>query len=169
MERDLFTEKYRLARVDKGTPGSTPGVPRPRVVLLQGAFDIINYGHIRAFKRAKSEGDYLIVALNTDTLLRDYKSREPVLPWWQKKVIIESIKYVDKVVPARWFSPLSLLKKHAVDVYCITREWESTKTEEMAYMREKGGKTVFLPRYAHVVPTSEIKRILLREAKGDAA
>ena len=38
------------------------------VVLLQGAFDILNYGHIRAFKYAKAQGDYLIVALNTNEL-----------------------------------------------------------------------------------------------------
>src|SRR5579862_4906746 len=42
---------------------SSMTTPRPRIVLLQGAFDILNYGHIRAFKFAKSLGDYLIVAL----------------------------------------------------------------------------------------------------------
>jgi glycerol-3-phosphate cytidylyltransferase-like family protein len=38
--------------------------PRPRVVLVQGAFDILNYGHIRASRYAKAQGDYLIVALS---------------------------------------------------------------------------------------------------------
>ena len=135
-----------------------------KIVLVQGAFEIINYGHIRAFKRAKSEGDYLIVALNTNRLLKAYKGRDAVLPWSQKKAIIESIRYVDAVIPARYFSPLELLKKHRVNVYCLTREWEDTKAKEIEYIRSIGGRVVFLPRYAGAIPTSEIKNRLLIEA-----
>lgn len=139
-----------------------------RIVLLQGAFEILNYGHVRAFKRAKSLGDVLIIALNTNALLRKYKKREPVLPWRHKKVILESIKWVDKVIPAHNASPLSLLKKHKVDVFVLTREWEKSHPDSIAYMKAKGGKVSFSPRYAGVVPTSEIKRRLLAEAKHGA-
>jgi glycerol-3-phosphate cytidylyltransferase len=134
-------------------------------VLLQGAFEIINYGHIRAIQRAASEGDYLIIALNTNALLRKYKQREPVLPWQHKKTILQSMRYVDLVVEARTFNTLPLLKRWGVQVYCLTREWESYKAPEIAYMKSIGGRVVFLPRYAGVVPTSEIKRRLLEEAK----
>jgi cytidyltransferase-like protein len=136
-----------------------------RIAFLQGAFDIINWGHIKAFKKAKSYGDYLIVALNSDELLREYKGREPVLPYWQKKFIIESCKYVDKVIKASEFSPLRLLKRYDVDVYCATREWQSTKKAEMEYIKSKGGETKFLPRFKGVIATSKIKQILLKEAQ----
>lgn len=136
-----------------------------RVVFLQGAFDLINWGHIKAFQKAKSYGDYLIIALNSDELLRKYKGREPVLPYWQKKFIIESCKFVDKVIKATEFSPLELLKKYDVDVYCITREWESSKKAEIAYITGRGGKVKFLPRFKGVIPTSKIKKILLEEAQ----
>ncbi len=136
-----------------------------KTVLIQGAFDIINYGHVRAFKRARSLGDKLIVALNTDRLLWKYKKRKAVIPWKQKKVILEAIRWVDEVIPAPEFSPLKLLKKHKVDVYVLTKEWENTKTEEIAYMKGKGGKVSFSPRYAGVVCTSDIKRRLLKEAR----
>jgi glycerol-3-phosphate cytidylyltransferase len=134
-----------------------------KIVLLQGAFEIINWGHIKAFEEAKRQGTYLIIALNTDKLLTKYKDRKPVLPYWQKKFILESCKYVDKVIQAPDFSPMKLLKKHKVDVYCLTREWKATKTKEMAYMKRKGGKIHFLPRYKGVIPTSAIKRKLLQE------
>jgi len=136
-----------------------------RIVFLQGAFDIINWGHIKAFQKCKSYGDYLIVALNSDELLREYKGREPVLPYWQKKFIVESCKYVDKVVKASEFSPIKLLKRYDVDVYCITREWESSKKAEMALIASKGGETKFLPRFKGVIATSKIKQILLKEAQ----
>lgn len=138
---------------------------RPKkIVLIQGAFDIINWGHIKAFERAKSHGDYLIVALNSNELVKKYKGRDAVLPWYQKKFIIESCIYVDKVVKATEFSPLKLLKQYKVDVYVLTREWQDTKEKEISYMKKKGGKVVYSPRFKGVVPTSTIKKILLQEA-----
>jgi glycerol-3-phosphate cytidylyltransferase len=131
-------------------------------VLLQGAFDILNYGHIRAFKFARAQGDYLIVALNTNELIRDYKGREPVMLWSQKRRIIEACRYVDKVVPARKFSPLELLKRYRVDVYVLSREWEHTKTAEIAFMKQKGGRVCFSRRF-NGVSTSAIKATLLKE------
>jgi glycerol-3-phosphate cytidylyltransferase len=138
---------------------------KKRIVLLQGAFDIINWGHIKAFERAKGLGDYLIIALNSNDLVRKYKGRDAVLPWYQKKFIIESCVFVDKVVKATKFSPLELLKRYDVDVYVLTREWAETKEKEIAYMKAKGGIISWSPRFKGVVPTSKIKEILLKEAK----
>jgi glycerol-3-phosphate cytidylyltransferase len=135
---------------------------QPRVVLLQGAFDILNYGHIRAFKFARAQGDYLIVALNTNELIRDYKGREPVMSWNHKRRIIEACRYVDRVVPAREFSPLKLLKRYKVDVYVLSHEWEHTKAAEIAYMKQKGGRVCFSRRFRGV-STSAIKATLLKE------
>jgi len=133
-----------------------------RVVFFQGAFDFINWGHIRAIKRAAAQGDYLIIGLNTDKLYRKYKGREPILPFWQKKEILESIKGVDKVVPARTFSPMNLLKKYNVDVYVLAREWENTKAEEIAYMKAKGGKVVYTIRPRGLISTTEMKETILK-------
>lgn len=138
---------------------------KKKIVLLQGAFEILNWGHCKAFARAKALGDYLIIALNSDELLREYKKREPVLPFYQKKYILESNKHVDKVIKATEFSPMKLLKKYDVDVYVLTKEWEDTKAEEIAYMKSKGGKVSFSPRFKGVVCTSDIKKILLKEAQ----
>lgn len=136
-----------------------------KIVLFQGAWEILNYGHVRAFKRAKSLGDYLIVALNTNQLLRKYKGREPVLPWKHKKAILESIRWVDKVVPANRPCDVAMLKKYKADVYVLTKEWEEAHKAEIEWMRANGKKVSFSPRYAGVVCTSEIKRRLLAEAK----
>ncbi|MFA6325470.1 MAG: adenylyltransferase/cytidyltransferase family protein [Candidatus Paceibacterota bacterium] len=138
---------------------------KKRIVLIQGTFDLINWGHIKAFQKAKSHGDYLIVALNSNELVKEFKHREPVLPYYQKKFIIESCKYVDKVVKATKFSPMELLKKYDVDVYVITQEWKHTKSIEISYIKNKGGEVKISPRFRGVVCTSDIKKILLEEAK----
>lgn len=136
-----------------------------RIVLFQGTFEILNWGHVKAFERAKSHGDYLIVALNTNKLVRKFKGREPVLPWYQKRDIIKACRFVDKVVSAPDFSPLKLLKRYKVKVYVLTREWKDTKAREIAYMKKVGGRVVYSPRFKGVIPTSEIKRRLLKEAQ----
>lgn len=142
---------------------------KQKVVLFQGAWEIINYGHVRAFRRAKQlagPNGILILALNTNALLRKYKKREAVLPWRHKATILRAIKWVDKVVPAHNASPLELLKKYDVDVFVLTREWEASHPDSIAYMKSKGGKVFFSRRYAGVVATSEIKNRLLKEARG---
>ena len=132
-----------------------------KTVLIQGAFELLNSGHVRALKLAKSYGDYLIVALNTPELIKDYKKRTPLLSYKDKKSIIESVRYVDKVVSARNFSPLELLKKYNVDVYMIAPEWLETKAEEIAYMKSKGCKIKMCHNYKGVIRSSDIRRMLL--------
>ncbi len=138
---------------------------KKRVVLFQGAWELVNYGHVKAFQRAKAQGDVLILALNTNKLLKKYKKRDAVLPWYQKKKILESIRWVDKVVPAHNASPLSLLKRYNADVFVLTKEWEHAHADSIAYMKGKGGKVFFSTYYKDVVSTSEIKRRLLAEAR----
>lgn len=135
-----------------------------KIVLLQGAFEILNAGHVQVFKRCREQGDYLIVALNTNALLKKYKGRDAVLPWQQKKLILESIRWVDKVVPAHDFSPMRLLKKHKVDVYCLSKEWLETKAEEIGFMKSKKGRVFFTHDYK-VIRTRQIKKALLEEAQ----
>jgi glycerol-3-phosphate cytidylyltransferase-like family protein len=102
------------------------------------------------------------VALNTNELIRDYKGRESVMAWSHKRNIIEACRYVDKVVPAREFSPLNLLKRYQVDVYVLSYEWEHTKAVDIAYMKPKGGRVCF-SRCFQGVSSSAIKATLLKE------
>ncbi len=144
----------------------TDKMKKKKVVFLQGAFEIINGGHVQAFKLAKSYGDYLIIGLNTNALIKIYKQRSPVMSWKEKATILRSIKYVDKVVPAPAFSPIELLRKYDVDVYCLTEEWTSSKKVEFKYMEHKPtGEIKFLPRFKNATATSIIKKILLKEAE----
>lgn len=134
----------------------------PKIVLLQGAFDVLNYGHVKAFERAKAQGSYLIVALNTTALIRRYKGSTPVIPWYQRKYIIESCRFVDRVVRAPDFSPLELLKQYRVDVLVLSREWRKTKKREIAYIKRKGGR-VFWSRRFKGISSSQIKARIIKK------
>ena len=68
-----------------------------KVIVVSGGFDPIHSGHIAYFKSAKSNGDKLIVALNSDSWLEKKKGKF-FMPFHERKIIIESIKFVDEVV-----------------------------------------------------------------------
>lgn len=66
-------------------------------ICVSGFFDVIHIGHIRLFKDAKNIGKELVVILNTDgALIR--KKGYVFMPFKERKEILESIQYVDKVV-----------------------------------------------------------------------
>ena len=68
-----------------------------KLIVVSGGFDPIHSGHIAYFRSAKSHGDKLIVALNSDAWLEKKKSKF-FMPFDERKAIIESIKFVDEVV-----------------------------------------------------------------------
>lgn len=68
-----------------------------KVVLVSGGFDPLHSGHISYFKDAKSLGDYLIVAVNSDAWLSNKKGRY-FMPWRERANIIKELNCVDEVI-----------------------------------------------------------------------
>ena len=68
-----------------------------KIIIVSGGFDPIHSGHIAYFKSARSHGDKLLVALNSDSWLENKKGKF-FMPFNERKAIIESISYVDEVI-----------------------------------------------------------------------
>ncbi len=64
-----------------------------------GVFDMFHIGHLNVLKNAKKMCDYLIVGVSTDELVIHDKNKRPIIPFEERIKIVESIKYVDEVVP----------------------------------------------------------------------
>jgi len=128
-----------------------------KTVFTQGAFDLFHYGHVRFLEKCKTLGDELVVAVNSDKLYRDYKEKEPIIPWKYRKDTLMALKCVDAVVKIDKFSPVYFLKLYKPDIYVICKEWESTKVEEIRYMKSIGKKVIVMP-YLKTVSSTEIKK-----------
>ena len=76
---------------------------------------LIHHGHIRLLKEAKSHGT-VIVALTTDEEILKAKGFMPELEFDFRREILESIRYVDEVVPSNWVITESFLDLHKIDV-----------------------------------------------------
>lgn len=124
-------------------------------VITYGTFDLIHYGHINILKRAKAEGDYLIVALSTDDF-NLIKGKKCYFDYEKRKALLESIRYVDLVIPEiNWEQKVSDVKEYRIDTFIMGNDWE--------------GKFDYLKEYCEVkyltrtpeISTSKIKEDLL--------
>ena len=85
-------------------------------VITYGTFDLLHYGHIELLKRAKSLGDYLIVALSTDEFNWESKQKKAYFSYEKRKALLEAIRYVDLVIPEKsWDQKVSDVKLYQID------------------------------------------------------
>ena len=110
-------------------------------ILTYGTFDFLHVGHIRLLKRAKALGDHLIVGLSTDSF-NQIKHKSAFIPYDQRKEILESIRYVDLVIPEdSWEQKIQDVLSHKVDVFVMGDDWVGEFDFLMDYCQ-----VVYLPR-----------------------
>ncbi len=113
-----------------------------------GVFDIFHVGHLNILQRAKEQCDYLIVAISTDELVEKVKNKRPHISFNHRCRIVESIKYVDKVVPQDSYEDkITPALKYNIDVMFVGSDWEGTEKWNNIGIRlkEHGIDLVFLP------------------------
>ena len=96
-----------------------------RRVITYGTFDLLHYGHINLLKRAKQQGDYLIVALSTDEFNWNSKRKKSYFSYEVRKEMLEAIRYVDMVIPEEnWEQKKTDVEKYDIDVFVMGNDWE---------------------------------------------
>ncbi len=121
---------------------------KPLVVAVSGGFDPVHIGHIRLFKGAKKLGDKLIVILNDDNWLMAKKGFV-FMPQKERKEIIESIRYVDKVIIAKYpknpkdMSVCKVLLKLKPDIFANGGDRTRKNIPEIDVCKKIGCRMVF--------------------------
>lgn len=86
-------DSYRYKEENGRMCGKSPIV----VGYLSGTFDLFHIGHLNILKRAKEHCDFLVVGVHPDA---SHKGKETYIPLEERKEIIKSLKFVDKVIDA---------------------------------------------------------------------
>ena len=134
-----------------------------------GVFDLFHIGHLNIIKRAKEMCDYLIVGVSTDELVESYKHKKPVIPFEERKAIVEAIRYVDEVVPQINLNKVEAFRKYGFD---IVFHGDDLKNSDLYLDAEEkfsklGVKIVYFP-YTKCTSSTLITEILNREIGKDS-
>ncbi|NLK11097.1 MAG: glycerol-3-phosphate cytidylyltransferase [Staphylococcus equorum] len=125
-------------------------------IITYGTFDLLHYGHTNLIRRAKAQGDYLIVALSTDEFNWNEKQKKCYFSYEQRKALLESIRYVDLVIPeASWEQKRNDIQEYHIDTFVIGDDWKG----KFDFLNEYGVEVVYLSRTPEI-STSQIKNDL---------
>lgn len=128
-----------------------------KIGYTTGVYDMFHIGHLNILRRAKEQCEYLIVGVSTDENVQLYKNKTPVIPYEQRKSIVEAIRYVDQVVPQENMDKFSAWEKYHFDAIFHGDDWKGSDmyNEIEAKLKAVGCDLVFLP-HTDGISTSQI-------------
>ena len=98
-----------------------------KIGYTTGVFDLFHIGHLNILKRARLECDYLIVGITTDELATSVKGEKPFISFEERVEIVESIKFVDEVVPQTTYNKMKAWNNLKFDRMFVGDDWKNTK------------------------------------------
>ena len=143
---------------------NTQKTPEPKtIVLVGGCFDILHFGHISFLKEAKSHGDFLIVALESDENVRHAKGEiRPIHTQNQRKIMLQSLTFVNEVIA---LAPMKtdqeyrdMVNRIKPDVIAVT-EGDPIVEKKQAQAQAIGAQLIVIPK-VHTPSTSQLAKLL---------
>jgi rfaE bifunctional protein nucleotidyltransferase chain/domain len=129
-----------------------------RIVFTNGCFDIIHAGHVHYLREAKSLGDVLIVAINSDSSIKRLKPGRPIVPQNERIEVVSALQMVDYVTVFDEDTPYNLIKLLKPDILVKGGDWKKEDIVGADLVEE----VYSLPYYEGLSTTKIIKIILER-------
>ena len=118
-----------------------------KIGYTQGTFDMFHIGHLNLLNHAKEQCVYLIVGVNADTLVQQYKNKTPVINELERAEIVRNIKAVDECSIVYTLDKDDALSRFHFDAIFIGDDWKGNERWEKTRinLNKKGVEVVFLP------------------------
>ena len=126
-----------------------------KIGYTQGVYDMFHIGHLNLLNGAKEQCDYLIVGINSDDLVQNYKHKTPIINELERKIIIENIKAVDETVIVSTLDKEVILEKVPFNAIFIGDDWKGNprwKETELT-LSKYNVDVVYLPHTPNVSST----------------
>ena len=133
------------------------------VVFTNGVFDLLHNGHLDSLRRARAEGDVLVVALNDDESVGRLKgSGRPILPLDQRLRLVAGLHCVDAVVAFSEDTPARIIEAVGPDVLVKGGHYEIPEIVGHEFVLARGGRVLSLPLLPGRSTSGLIERIQQR-------
>ena len=131
-----------------------------RLVFTNGCFDLLHVGHARYLRQARSLGDALIVAVNSDRAVRELKGEgRPVMPEGERAELLAALEAVSYVTVFDELSPRPLIAKLLPDVLVKGGDYALSEIHGREEVEAAGGRVLALPFVEGASTTDIIGRI----------
>lgn len=132
-----------------------------KIGYTQGTFDMFHIGHLNLLKHAKEYCDILIVGVNADKLVEEYKHKTPIINQEERVEILRAIRYVDNVVISETLKKTEMYKLIHFDAIFIGDDWKGNErwTQTEKNLKEVGADVVYLSY------TKGVSSTMLREKR----
>jgi len=131
-----------------------------RIVFANGGFDLLHVGHVRYLEAARREGDWLVVAVNSDRSVARAKGPvRPILPEDERAEIVAALACVDAVVIFDDDSPARLIADVRPDVHAKGTDYTEASVPERGVVAAYGGRTVIVGDPKDHATTDLLERI----------
>jgi rfaE bifunctional protein nucleotidyltransferase chain/domain len=134
---------------------------KKRLVFTNGCFDILHIGHVRYLNHARTLGDALVVAVNSDRSVRLIKGESrPVIPEMERAEVLAALTSVDFVFIFDDVTPQKVIDALVPDVLVKGSDWELSDVVGRDTVENAGGSVLTVP-LVEGSSTSEIIRKVL--------
>jgi D-glycero-beta-D-manno-heptose 1-phosphate adenylyltransferase len=136
-------------------------------VMVNGTFDIVHRGHLQMLQYAKSLGNHLLVAIDTDRRVKELKGLDrPINNQMDRRYMLESLQCVDTVY---FFDSkeelINIMKEYKPDVYVKGSDW---KHDKKSTAHEYCDKVVYFDRIEEYSSTNIIARCSSMDRTGSS-
>lgn len=157
----IVTLEDLVARLGKARKSSQ------KIVFTNGCFDILHVGHVRYLAEARSQGDLLVVGLNSDASVHLIKGdKRPIVNQGNRAEVLASLACVDYVVLFEEPDPLKLIQTIKPDVLVKGGDWAADAIIGAEYVKSRGGKIVRIS-FVEEGSTTGIIQAILQLHRGD--
>ncbi len=140
------------------------------VVFTNGCFDLLHCGHVRYLEQARSLGDLLVVAVNSDASVRQLKGTgRPVVPADQRAEVVAALAAVDLVLIFDELDPGQVIRTVRPNVLVKGGDWPADQIVGAEFVRSTGGQVRSLPYVEGTSTTALIRRLASRSSHQPSA
>jgi len=136
------------------------------IVTTNGSFDLMHIGHVKFLQEAKEQGDVLIIGLNSDSSVKEWKKKMGYKDWDSRPLnkeqyraeILAALECVDYVTVFDEIDPIRLLETIKPDVHCNGEDYGEDCIEAET-VKKNGGRIHIIKNFEGFSTSELIKKV----------